>query len=1175
MFRSTGAGGCLKLIFSSGFVTLIAALLMVSGSVTANVAEWLETPARESVEDLPAEYVTDEVEAALASKAYLAGLALAGQGAGKRWAIETWEQAQEHAEPHVEFQSLGLARVDDLRATIARAAALMAPTSDAPDQRSASFEPQVLAFRLLIEAEGATVRASNVLAHEHDLQLPSVRLLVGKQIHEGMAFANAALHVADSIGGGWGPRLDGNVLLDEIGAHGGYAPGPVVGSSGGLAYVVAGHTFAWENRIRSEGNGTLADLDLANEIAREALERMRAAGLAGLRQEAVFQDVSWWHARASSEYSPQWEPLAKSLLAQARGSAHEAEIMTLAKNDSPFLGLLLFGLGFSAVICLGVVLLRRRRAISSAVMMAVLLVPASAADRLPADPDEVPVAFTEAEGVAALGNVVMDASGNLHFVWNQEVDGVYRIHHRLHDPSDGSWSPIRVMTHGEGQQVSPRLASVAGELHLVWANRPVDGGFESIIGHCVVVDHVCGDEQLLSQPGQQAFNLQVASSADSLWIVWRERPDILSGTAAIVARGWTPAGWTPSETLPVRVRGESPALVGDGQGGAFAAWFDVDEDHDDEPVVLRLAEWTHAGGPVVLERVTNQTGALALALAHRDDTVHVLHGTDPHGQGHLTLNHTVRRGGEWGPSHDVARSENGVQWPAIAWHGTDLVVVWVEASSVSGYRPHAARATAGVWASPVELLPNTAYDVLLPHILIDDQGIWHMVWSGKGPDVSHNQMHYMRARPEFEYAPPHIDATIPLSGSWLATWPPEVTIGYQSEVPLDPEQSWVRLNGQDVPWDFDINRVRAMLPEGAMGEHVFSVHLEDAAGGIADAAWTFGYDAHADEFHVDFTVVGSDEMAGPGWHSEPLRGTAVLRGGHAPAHVEGSIGAGPWVSVAEWDVAEGALWDMRFRSVDAAGNVLLGAPIVVGWDGTPPQVSIAPTVHVVGSDSLVHMETGVDESQHVGGAPGAMEVRTGAPVNIRVSMTHDDGRTHVLRTPLEPGNQFVAIPDWPDGAVSIVAVAIDGAGNQGQSHEWQILLDRTGPEMRLLNGDAPEVAVADHGSGLANVTVLHRGTIEHMAVQDGLARVALRGHGDWHVTASDAAGNIGQYKITLEPEGEPVIAEVQSIDEAPQSAQKAPLTALVATLMCLAVARSLRRSQSQSNGPMDVRGDKI
>jgi hypothetical protein len=132
------------------------------------------------------------------------------------------------------------------------------------------------------------------------------------------------------------------------------------------------------------------------------------------------------------------------------------------------------------------------------------------------------------------------------------------------------------------------------------------------------------------------------------------------------------------------------------------------------------------------------------------------------------------------------------------------------------------------------------------------------------------------------------------------------------------------------------------LPEG---EHQVDLDVRDTAGGATEHTWSF----RVDKTTPGFTITTSDESGATnvsGWTAHPvtIKGEADDRGG-SPAKVQWSAeGFIPWTDLDPEGLTlpEGFLYSLSFRAIDTAGNVAGSKTMQLGWDATPPNVSVDP-----------------------------------------------------------------------------------------------------------------------------------------------------------------------------------------------------------------------------------------
>jgi hypothetical protein len=607
-----------------------------------------------------------------------------------------------------------------------------------------------------------------------------------------------------------------------------------------------------------------------------------------------------------------------------------------------------------------------------------------------------------------------------------------------------------------------------------------------------------------------AGNLAAAVGADGgLRAVWQE--ESTPGASRVVLRALGAQGWGPPVAFPTKsVNQINPSVAVAPDGTAHVVW---DERIPDRSIFEQ--RFMHAAvapgaaaagdaervGDEAIDRQKIDVAALA------DGTLCVVYGTDRD-----VYFREKAPGGSWSPALNVSRLSRHVSPYALrllAAPSGDLSVVWL--TGAQSLQVMGARREAGFW------LATTAIGPAAPHLFdptaaLGPHGDLHVTWTGANPAGSDDALSYLML-PGSGTASGGADAPVVLAESpkpqgWIRDDTATVAARVLAGSAVAASDVSVTIDGQPVPATLASDGTLQAKAEGLSdGSHAVRVDVTDARQQRGFAEWTFKRDSQPPALGFEATADGAPLNATEGWLREPvvLRSRAAPDDG-APAWTEWSADrSGLWTNASAASAAapaspveplgqgairvrEGLQPALRFRAVDAAGNVALGPEVRLGWDAHAPAVDLPWPTWVSPGHRLAANDT----------APA------GSPVSLHLRFTAADGTVQAYDGPLADA----AVPALADGAHDASGWAEDAAGNRQDLAAGRVQVDRAPPEVRV---DGSGLSAQDAGSGLATLrATAPDGTV--LAEQDlaGAPSASLDVSGFpalWRATVTDAAGN--------------------------------------------------------------------
>ena len=182
--------------------------------------------------------------------------------------------------------------------------------------------------------------------------------------------------------------------------------------------------------------------------------------------------------------------------------------------------------------------------------------------------------------------------------------------------------------------------------------------------------------------------------------------------------------------------------------------------------------------------------------------------------------------------------------------------------------------------------------------------------------------------------------------------------------------------------------VRAWTLSGGDGAKTVEVEVRDAEGGTAVAA---------DSIVLD-TTPPTTTLSGGGdtWSRTPVTLTATADDGpigSGVAMVQLSVDDGPWAHATQAVVSDDGVHTVRYRAVDAVGNVEETRAVQIRIDATPPQTTAAPddgswhaAPHVVAFSATDAAGSGVDHTEH---SVDGGRWKTGATATLTTTGRHE------------------------------------------------------------------------------------------------------------------------------------------------------------------------------------------
>ncbi len=434
--------------------------------------------------------------------------------------------------------------------------------------------------------------------------------------------------------------------------------------------------------------------------------------------------------------------------------------------------------------------------------------------------------------------------------------------------------------------------------------------------------------QMLSVPGQRAYNPQVAVAADGTATALWQRND---GPHARVQVSTRPrdGAWSAAQDLSAAGQaGQEPRVAASPDGVTTVVWSRNDGSNSRVQVAVRPRDG--AWGTAENLSVAGQNGSGVDVVAAADGTTTVVWNQSS-GGAHRVHSATRPEGGSWSSAREVSLpAGQGNHYPQVAAADDgSLTALWSRRDG-GGLRAQTATSADGIsWSTPQDLSAPTVFLTGLTLRVVGD-GTTAAAWTqAEGPSA-------------------RIQAAVrPAGGAWSTTESlstPGLDTPYASIVVADDGVTtavWDRSDGGD--------RVETAtrLPGGGwsttqqlstVGRSALAPQLAGGPGGTLAAAWV------ENEGGVRRIWVSS-RPSGDGW-SAPESISSGPRNATSPAIAAGGDGS----FVAAWSATDGLTptREITAATLDAAGPVL--DDLVVPATGTVGQpVAVAVTPHDVWS----------------------------------------------------------------------------------------------------------------------------------------------------------------------------------------------------------------------------------
>ncbi|MFN8485853.1 MAG: hypothetical protein U0768_22660 [Anaerolineae bacterium] len=203
------------------------------------------------------------------------------------------------------------------------------------------------------------------------------------------------------------------------------------------------------------------------------------------------------------------------------------------------------------------------------------------------------------------------------------------------------------------------------------------------------------------------------------------------------------------------------------------------------------------------------------------------------------------------------------------------------------------------------------------------------------------------------------------------------------------------------------------------------------------------------------------------------------------------------------------LYRLYTRPADASGNTITGTATFrasfIG-DGTPPVAQIiTPTTGLTSSAPVLPLQASASDVVAVGGA---------SQWNVARVYFLVDGQVVTATRSLGSGGQYSAALPLPDGAHTVQAVGVDGAGNVGQSAAASVTIATTRNEAALLSPTP--------GAAVVSGTLTLAGAAHFVAADDqGQVEVLVDGVSQGKAVLADATAQSTRWSapVTLSSEG--------------------------------------------------------
>lgn len=120
------------------------------------------------------------------------------------------------------------------------------------------------------------------------------------------------------------------------------------------------------------------------------------------------------------------------------------------------------------------------------------------------------------------GSVALGSSGTIHACWWEESLGDYRLWHAQRTAS--GWSlPATVVMTTESEISYPAIAEAAGDLHVVWSNKPSYDGPSLYYSRKPTSDGAWSDATVIADTAPMSLYARMAvDTTDNLHVVWQE-----------------------------------------------------------------------------------------------------------------------------------------------------------------------------------------------------------------------------------------------------------------------------------------------------------------------------------------------------------------------------------------------------------------------------------------------------------------------------------------------------------------------------------------------------------------------------------------------------------------------------------------------------------------------------
>ena len=360
-----------------------------------------------------------------------------------------------------------------------------------------------------------------------------------------------------------------------------------------------------------------------------------------------------------------------------------------------------------------------------------LLVPLARADWQPAK------RITWTAGDSSVPRAVLDSSGNLHVVWEDETPGNYNIYYGKSTDGGDSWTSAKRLTWTAHSSSHPAIAVDSLDTLYVVYDDTSSGNYEIFCRRSTNGGAAWSTPKRLTWTAAPSWDAAIAvDSSDDLHVFWA---DSNPGNHELYYKKSADGGasWSANERLTWTADDSyGPSIALDSSAGLHIAWYD----YTPGPADIYYKKSTDGGTSwSATQRLTWTAGnsfypgLIAAAAGH----LYFAWEEDTPGNSEIYLKSSADGGDTWSANKRLTWTDGDSWFPSLSVGPSgDLHLIWSDETPGYPELYYKGSADGGdTWSANTRLTWNSGTSET-PAVSVDPSGNIHLVWSDNTPGNS-------------------------------------------------------------------------------------------------------------------------------------------------------------------------------------------------------------------------------------------------------------------------------------------------------------------------------------------------------------------------------------------------------------------------------------------------------